>query len=225
VSVSRRSLGGRRQESKAVCPAEPLAASSDSGTERVLITLDEHSSHLGKLGRLRPPFLSRQPCARNLPVRFGGLPLLPRLNHAAPYSFGVPNREDIAMARTAPEKSNFFVRCNYNVGAPGEAQKAAVRQEQSVKAATQKALALRYATDGLLALIESASRGLSKETKRRLRYANCGHLSWKSKPFARATLESGWLCRTSMRLPPHFQQTPAWWILDGGGCSRRPSCA
>jgi hypothetical protein len=109
-----------------------------------------------KLGRLRPPFLSRQPCARNLPVRFGGLPLLPRLNHAAPYSFGVPNREDIAMARTAPEKSNFFVRCNYNVGAPGEAQKAAVGQEQSVKAATQKALALRYATDGLLALIESA---------------------------------------------------------------------
>jgi hypothetical protein len=44
------------------------------------------------------------------------------------------------MARIAPEKSNFFVRCNYDVGAPGEAHKATVRQEQDLKAAAQGAL-------------------------------------------------------------------------------------
>ena len=44
------------------------------------------------------------------------------------------------MARIAPEKSNFFMRCNYDVGAPGEADKATVRQEQDLKGAAQGAL-------------------------------------------------------------------------------------
>jgi hypothetical protein len=39
------------------------------------------------------------------------------------------------MERIAPEKANFFVRCNYDVGAQGESQKATVRQEQALKGA------------------------------------------------------------------------------------------
>ena len=50
------------------------------------------------------------------------------------------------MARIAPEKSNFFVRCNYDVGRPGEAHRAAVRHEQVSKGAAH----------GLLALVEQA---------------------------------------------------------------------
>jgi hypothetical protein len=46
------------------------------------------------------------------------------------------------MARTAPEKSNFFMRCNYDVGAPGEVRRATVRQEPA---------------HGLLALVEQAT--------------------------------------------------------------------
>jgi hypothetical protein len=44
------------------------------------------------------------------------------------------------MARIAPGKFNFFVRCNYGVGAPGDAHKATVRQEQYLKVAAQGAL-------------------------------------------------------------------------------------
>ena len=51
------------------------------------------------------------------------------------------------MARTAPEKSNFFTRCNYDVGAPGEVRRATVRQEQVLKSTAH----------GLLALVEQAT--------------------------------------------------------------------
>ena len=58
------------------------------------------------------------------------------------------------MARIAPEKSNFFMRCNYEIGAPREAHGPAVRQEQSVKAATQTRLGLRHAFAGLLGVVD-----------------------------------------------------------------------
>jgi hypothetical protein len=45
------------------------------------------------------------------------------------------------MARTAPEKTNFFVRCNYDVGRPGEVARATVRHEQDLKGASQGLLA------------------------------------------------------------------------------------
>jgi hypothetical protein len=53
-------------------------------------------------------------------------PLSPRLNHVALSSSGIPTHEAITMERIAPEKANFFVRCNYDVGAQGESQKATV---------------------------------------------------------------------------------------------------
>ena len=55
---------------------------------------------------------------------------------------GFPNHEAITMARIAPEKSNFFVRCNYDVGAQGESHRAIVRQEQALKGAAHDLLAL-----------------------------------------------------------------------------------
>jgi hypothetical protein len=42
--------------------------------------------------------------------------------------FWIPNRKAITMVRIAPEKSNFFMRCNYDGGAPGQAHKAPGRQ-------------------------------------------------------------------------------------------------
>ena len=60
------------------------------------------------------------------------------------------------MSRIAPDKSNFFTRCNYEVEAPREAHGPAVRQEQSLKAATQTRLSLRHASVGLLAVVEKA---------------------------------------------------------------------
>ena len=44
------------------------------------------------------------------------------------------------MARIAPEKSNFFVRCNYDVGKPGEGAEG--RQDQAIKGAAKGLLAL-----------------------------------------------------------------------------------
>ena len=44
------------------------------------------------------------------------------------------------MARIAPEKSNFFVRCNYDVGKPGEGAEG--RQDQAIKGAAKSLLAL-----------------------------------------------------------------------------------
>ena len=98
------------------------------------------------------------------------------------------------MALIAPEKSNFFTRCNYNAGKADECHRFIVGQEQASKAAAH----------GHLALIEQAIAGLSKETKPRLRYAPYGHLSWRLEPYARATPEFGSPRRTSMRLPPHL---------------------
>jgi hypothetical protein len=46
------------------------------------------------------------------------------------------------MARIAPEKANFFVRCNYDVGGPGEGHRATVRQEQPLKGAAHDLLAI-----------------------------------------------------------------------------------
>ena len=46
------------------------------------------------------------------------------------------------MARIAPEKSAFFVRCNYDAGAPSEVFRTTVRQEQDLKGAAQGFLAL-----------------------------------------------------------------------------------
>jgi len=50
--------------------------------------------------------------------------------------------EAITMARIAPEKSNFFVRCNYDVGAPGKVSRSTGRHEQDLKGAAQGFLAL-----------------------------------------------------------------------------------
>lgn len=44
------------------------------------------------------------------------------------------------MAPIAPEKSNFFVRCNYDVGKPGEGAQG--RQDQAIKGAAKSLLAL-----------------------------------------------------------------------------------
>jgi hypothetical protein len=44
------------------------------------------------------------------------------------------------MARIAPEKSNFFVRCNYDVGKPGEGAEGS--QDQAIKGAAKSLLAL-----------------------------------------------------------------------------------
>jgi hypothetical protein len=44
------------------------------------------------------------------------------------------------MAPIAPEKSNFFVRCNYDVGKPGEGAEG--RQDQAIKGAAKSLLAL-----------------------------------------------------------------------------------
>ena len=44
------------------------------------------------------------------------------------------------MALIAPEKSNFFVRCNYDVGKPGEGAQG--RQDQAIKGAAKSLLAL-----------------------------------------------------------------------------------
>ena len=44
------------------------------------------------------------------------------------------------MAGIAPEKSNFFVRCNYDVGKPGEGAQG--RQDQAIKGAAKSLLAL-----------------------------------------------------------------------------------
>jgi hypothetical protein len=65
-----------------------------------------------------------------------------------------PNREAITMARIAPEKSNFFVRCNYDAGQPGEG--AAGRQEQSLKGAAKNLLAL---VEQAIVRIEQGDRG------------------------------------------------------------------
>ena len=46
------------------------------------------------------------------------------------------------MARIAPEKANFFVRCNYDVGAQSESHRATVRQDQALKGAAHDLLAL-----------------------------------------------------------------------------------
>jgi hypothetical protein len=56
------------------------------------------------------------------------------------------------MARLAPEKSNFFMRCNYQIDAP---RGPAVTQEQLVKAA-QTRLGLRHALAGLLGMVDQA---------------------------------------------------------------------
>jgi hypothetical protein len=66
-----------------------------------------------------------------------------------------PNRRAIIMARIAPEKSNFFMRCNYQIEASREAHGPAVRQEQLVKAA-QTRLGLRHALAGLLGVADQA---------------------------------------------------------------------
>ena len=58
------------------------------------------------------------------------------------------------MARIAPEKSNFFVRCNYDAGQPGEG--AAGRQEQSLKGAAKNLLAL---VEQAIVRIEQGNRG------------------------------------------------------------------
>src|SRR5215207_4007810 len=50
--------------------------------------------------------------------------------------------EAITMARIAPDKSNFFVRCNYDVGAPGKVSRSTGRHEQDLKGAAQGFLAL-----------------------------------------------------------------------------------
>jgi hypothetical protein len=70
-------------------------------------------------------------------------------------SEAVPRRA-IIMARTAPEKSNFFMRCNYEIEAPREVHGLAVRQEQSMKAAAQTRLGLRHAFAGLLGAVDQA---------------------------------------------------------------------
>jgi hypothetical protein len=44
------------------------------------------------------------------------------------------------MTPIAPEKSNFFVRCNYDVGKPGESAQG--RQDQAIKGAAKSLLAL-----------------------------------------------------------------------------------
>ena len=44
------------------------------------------------------------------------------------------------MTPIAPEKSNFFVRCNYDVGKPGEGAQG--RQDQAIKGAAKSLLAL-----------------------------------------------------------------------------------
>ncbi len=44
------------------------------------------------------------------------------------------------MARIAPEKANSFVRCNYDVGKPGEGAQG--RQDQAIKGAAKSLLAL-----------------------------------------------------------------------------------
>ena len=54
------------------------------------------------------------------------------------------------MAPIAPEKSNFFMRCNYNAGKADEGHRFIVGQEQASKAAAH----------GHLALIEQAIAGI-----------------------------------------------------------------
>ena len=44
------------------------------------------------------------------------------------------------MTPITPEKSNFFVRCNYDVGKPGESAQG--RQDQAIKGAAKSLLAL-----------------------------------------------------------------------------------
>jgi hypothetical protein len=67
--------------------------------------------------------------------------------------FWIPNRKAITMVRIAPEKSNFFMRCNYDGGAPGQAHKAPGRQEQVLKGAAK----------GLLPLVEQAIARIEQE--------------------------------------------------------------
>jgi hypothetical protein len=56
------------------------------------------------------------------------------------------------MAPIAPEKSNFFMRCNYNAGKADEGHRFIVGQEQASKAAAH----------GHLALIEQAIAGIEQ---------------------------------------------------------------
>jgi hypothetical protein len=50
------------------------------------------------------------------------------------------------------------MRCNYDVGAPGEAHKSTVRQEQDLKAGAQGAFAVETAWYALVAVAFSAER-------------------------------------------------------------------
>jgi DNA-binding SARP family transcriptional activator len=54
------------------------------------------------------------------------------------------------MARTAPEKSNFFMRCNYKMNAQRDSHIAAVSQEQSAGTVTQQSLTLVQRTIAVL---------------------------------------------------------------------------
>ena len=58
------------------------------------------------------------------------------------------------MAGIAPEKSNLFVRCNYDVGKPGEGAQG--RQDQAIKGAAKSLLAL---VEQAIVRIEQGDRG------------------------------------------------------------------
>jgi hypothetical protein len=87
------------------------------------------------------------------------------------------------MAPIAPEKSNFFVRCNYDVGKPGEGAQG--RQDQAIKGAAKSLLAL---VAQAIVRIEQGDRG---EAALRELWASLVE-----------TPEFEWPPRTSMRLPP-----------------------
>ena len=99
------------------------------------------------------------------------------------------------MARIAPEKTNFFVRSNYQVGVLNPSG-AWPRSNHQQLARSSIWLSRRYA-------------GSKKESKPRPRYANYGLLLSSSETCAPTTLVSEWLRRISTKLPPSLRCTSA----------------
>ena len=130
-----------------------------------------------------------------------------------------PNREAITMARIAPEKSNFFVRCNYDVGAPGEAHKATVRQEQDLKGAAQGALGR---AGQVIAKIEQGHEGEAALRELRASLLEIRALRAREPGIRTA-------CQDLYEAAAAWYWTTApewlWWISGGGGCLTTLTCA
>jgi len=119
------------------------------------------------------------------------------------------------MARIAPEKSNFFVRCNYDVGKPGEGAEG--RQDQAIKGAAKSLLAL---VAQAIVRIEQGDRG---EAALRELWASLVEIKAlrARDPGIRMAAQDVYEAAAAAVVDTRTSS----WISGAGGCSGKRTCA